>query len=78
MDLLGTPSLENLRKAGASEGATKYILQRPHKPVSIVILVHYAFSSLKFSLESDWTVIQVVNVLFVCPAVADFLSKKVE
>ena len=53
MDLLGTPSLENLRKAGASEGATKYILQRPHKPVSIVIPVHYAFSSLNFSLESD-------------------------
>lgn len=37
MDLLGTPSLEDLAKAGASDGATKYILQRPHKAVSIVI-----------------------------------------
>lgn len=38
IDLLGTPSLEDLNKAGASEGATKYILQRPHKPPALASL----------------------------------------
>lgn len=34
IDLLGTPSLDDLCRAGASEGATKYILQKGHKAVS--------------------------------------------
>lgn len=38
VDLLGTPSLEDLAKAGASDGATKYILQRPHKPPALATL----------------------------------------
>lgn len=38
IDLLGTPSLEDLAKAGASDGATKYILQRPHKQPALATL----------------------------------------
>ncbi|EDO30527.1 predicted protein [Nematostella vectensis] len=38
IDLLGTPCLEDLSKAGSSEGATKYILQRPHKPPALASL----------------------------------------
>lgn len=34
INLLGTPSLDDLCRAGASEGATKYILQKGHKAVS--------------------------------------------
>lgn len=36
IDLLGTPSLDDLCRAGASEGATKYILQKRHKAVSLL------------------------------------------
>lgn len=36
IDLLGTPSLDDLCRAGASEGATKYILQKGHKAVSLL------------------------------------------
>ena len=38
IDLLGTPSLDDLCHAGASEGATKYILQKGHKAVSLLNL----------------------------------------
>ena len=34
INLLGTPSLDDLCRAGASEGATKYILQKGHRAVS--------------------------------------------
>lgn len=50
IDLLGTPSLDDLCRAGASEGATKYILQKGHKAVSYTKLTNlnwflqYSFS----------------------------------
>lgn len=40
IDLLGTPSLDDLCRAGASEGATKYILQKGHKAVSYTKLTN--------------------------------------
>ena len=53
IDLLGTPSLDDLYRAGASEGATKYILQKGHKAVSLLnpnvsdFVFHFFFFSTK-------------------------------
>lgn len=38
INLLGTPSLDDLCRAGASEGATKYILQKGHKAPALATL----------------------------------------
>jgi hypothetical protein len=43
VDLLGTPSLQDLSDAKASKGAVSYLLSKPNKPVSmsrILSLVH--------------------------------------
>lgn len=53
IDLLGTPSLDDLCRAGASEGATKYILQKGHKAVSLLNPNDYLIvSSLLFPTKS--------------------------